>query len=88
MSKIAGFLYHRYKNSKTPLALLSMDNCSKNGNRLFEAVTFIAKEWVYNSKLVDKGFLEYLESESVSFLWTMIDRITPRPARELMYLHL
>ena len=82
MSKIAGFLYHRYKNGKAPLALVSMDNCSENGKGLFEAVTFIAKEWVYNSKLVEKGFLDYLESKRVSFPWTMIDRITPRPASE------
>ena len=82
MSKIAAFTYHRYKNGQAPLALVSMDNCSENGKRLSEAVTFISKEWVYNSKLVEGSFLEYLESEKVSFPWTMIDRITPRPASE------
>ena len=82
MSKLASLVYHRYKNGQTPLALVSMDNCSENGRRLSEAVTFVAKEWAYNSKLVEKGFLEYLESERVSFPWTMIDRITPRPASE------
>lgn len=82
MSKITGLAYHRYKNGQAPLALVSMDNCSENGRRLSEAVTFIAKKWVSKSKLVESGFLEYLESERVSFPWTMIDRITPRPAPE------
>jgi fructuronate reductase len=86
MSKITSFAYHRYKNGQAPLALVSMDNCSENGKRLFEAVTFIAKEWVYNSKLAERGFLEYLESEKLSFPWTMIDRITPRPAPESLEL--
>ena len=81
MSKIAGFAYHRYKNGQAPLAFVSMDNCSENGKRLFEALIFIAKEW-YNSKLVEKDFLRYLESDKISFPWTMIDRITPRPDSE------
>ncbi|MFH1903914.1 MAG: mannitol dehydrogenase family protein [bacterium] len=80
MSKIASFAYHRYKNGSTPIAFISMDNCSKNGEKLFDAVSFIAKEWIYTSKLVEKEFLRYLESEKVSFPWTMIDRITPRPS--------
>lgn len=80
MAKITSFAYHRYKNGRDPIAFVSMDNCSENGKRLFEAVSFIAREWAYESKLVEKEFLRYLESEKVSFPWTMIDRITPRPA--------
>lgn len=80
MTKIAGFAYHRYKNGGAPLAFVSMDNCSENGKRLFEAVLFIAQGWVYESKLVEKEFLQYLEGKAVSFPGTMIDRITPRPA--------
>jgi len=86
MSKIAALTYHRYKNGQAPLALVSMDNCSENGEKLCQAVTFIAKEWVYNSKLAERGFLDYLESEKISFPWTMIDRITPRPAPENLQL--
>ncbi|MCK4401364.1 mannitol dehydrogenase family protein [bacterium] len=82
MSKIASFAYHRYKNGAAPIAFVSMDNCSKNGEKLFNAVSFIVKEWVYTTKLVEKEFLRYLESEKVSFPWTMIDRITPRPSPE------
>ena len=82
MSKIASFAYHRYKNGAAPIAFVSMDNCSKNGKKLFDAVNFIVKEWVYTAKLAEKGFLRYLESEKVSFPCTMIDRITPRPSPE------
>ena len=84
MGKVSAFAYHRYKNGAAPIAFVSMDNCSENGKRLFEAVSFIAREWVYTSKLVEKGFLEYIESEKVSFPWTMIDRITPRPAESTL----
>ena len=82
MSKIASFTYQRYKNGNMPLAFVSMDNISENGKRLFDAVVFIAKGWVYESKLVEKEFLDYLYSDKVSFPWTIIDRITPSPAEE------
>ncbi|MCK4245255.1 MAG: mannitol dehydrogenase family protein, partial [Candidatus Omnitrophica bacterium] len=81
MAKLASLLNHRHQNGAGPIALVSMDNCSENGKRLFEAVSFIAQEWV-SRKLVEKEFLEYLESKKVSFPWTMIDRITPSPAKE------
>lgn len=81
IAKLASLLNHRHQNGAGPIALVSMDNCSENGKRLFEAVSFIAREWVHR-KLVKKGFLQYLESTKVSFPWTMIDRITPRPSEE------
>ena len=38
-----------------------------------------AKAWTENGK-ADKGFLEYIENPAhVSFPWSMIDKITPRP---------
>jgi len=84
MGKIAAFAYARYKAGSLPIAFVSMDNCSRNGKRLFEAVSFIAREWVSSNNLVDEGFLKYLESEKVSFPWTMIDRITPRPSESTL----
>jgi fructuronate reductase len=54
-----------------------MDNCSHNGEKLENAVKTIAKEWA-NNDLIDKNFLTYLD-EKVSFPWSMIDKITPRP---------
>jgi fructuronate reductase len=78
MAKVAAFAYRRYKNGGAPIAFVSMDNVSENGHRFFSAVMTFAKEWVSRG-FADKGFLEYLEGK-ISFPWTMIDRITPRPA--------
>ena len=79
MGKLTALLYARYKAGAYPLALVSMDNCSKNGKRLYEAVYELANSWVAN-KLVGSGFLAYIaDPEQVSFPWSMIDKITPRP---------
>jgi fructuronate reductase len=79
MGKVASLCYERYKAGKTPLALVSMDNCSHNGTKLYDAVHAIAKKWA-DSGLADKGFLAYVEDPAkLSFPWSMIDKITPRP---------
>ena len=60
-------------------AVVSTDNCSHNGEKLSLALTAYASAWEEN-KLVQLGFLSYLQNpEKVSFPWTMIDKITPRP---------
>ncbi len=79
MGKTAALCLHRYKNGAYPLALVSMDNCSHNGERLRSAILQIANRWVSEGK-AEAGFLQYMEDESkMSFPWTMIDKITPRP---------
>jgi fructuronate reductase len=79
MGKVAALCLERYEAGAVPLALVSMDNCSHNGTRLFEAVHTIAKKWV-ESGLAGKGFLGYVEDPAkLSFPWSMIDKITPRP---------
>jgi len=79
MGKLAALCYHRYKNGGAPLALVSMDNCSQNGTRLFEAVHRFAAGWA-GSGLTESGFLSYVEDPAcLSFPWSMIDKITPRP---------
>ncbi len=80
MAIVCALLYHRYLTGKAPLAVVSMDNCSHNGEKLKAAVTTIAKEW-QKKGFVDDGFMEYVQDEEqISFPWTMIDKITPRPA--------
>jgi fructuronate reductase len=68
-------LHERYKAGGLPTAMVSMDNCSKNGELLSKAVR-------KSSLLIDgdglEGFHEYLDTK-VSFPWTMIDKITPSP---------
>lgn len=75
---VTKLLYHRYKTSKKSVTLLSMDNCSGNGDRIKIGVRKIANSWVENGK-IEREFLEYLDKE-VGYPITMIDKITPRPA--------
>ena len=82
MGITAALLLHRYNTCKKPIAIVSMDNCSHNGEKLCSAVTEIAKEWISRG-FADLGFAEYL-SDSVSFPWSMIDKITPRPSEKVM----
>ena len=77
MSKTVALVYHRYLTGGAKLALCSFDNCSHNGEKLQNAVMSIANEWVSRG-FCKKGFIEYLEKD-VSFPWSMIDKITPRP---------
>lgn len=79
LGKVASLLYERYKNGACPLAMVSMDNCSHNGDKLFAAIDAFAKKWS-EAGLCEEGFRAYIENpEKVSFPWTMIDKITPRP---------
>lgn len=79
MGKLVSLLYERYKNGAYPIALVSMDNASHNGALLQKTVTEFVDVWVQND-LVDAGFKDYVQSEEkVSFPWSMIDKITPRP---------
>lgn len=77
MSIIASMLYARYKSCGAPLAVVSMDNCSHNGEKLQAGVMRVVKGWLDNGS-VDNAFSEYI-AEKVSFPWSMIDKITPRP---------
>lgn len=79
IGKVASLLYSRYINGKQPIAMVSMDNCSHNGDKLYQAIAAFAKTWEENG-LVESGFYDYVNSSSkVSFPCTMIDKITPRP---------
>ena len=80
MAIVTALMRHRYVSGAAPVALVSMDNCSHNGEKLRGAVTEIAAAWV-KAGFADEGFLGWLSDETkVSFPWTMIDKITPRPA--------
>jgi len=72
MGKITALLCARYMKNKAPLAMVSMDNCSHNGDKLKAAITCFAEKWG------GAGFNAWLK-ESVSFPWSMIDKITPGP---------
>ena len=85
MAVVTAMLWERYQAGRTPIALVSMDNCSKNGEKLQESVTVMAQEWLKRG-FVDSGFLEYVQDKTkVSFPWTMIDKITPRPGEKIAH---
>ncbi len=67
-------LRSRYLAGGRPIALVSMDNCSQNGDRLKACVLELARAQG------DAGFVDWLGSGAVSFPLSMIDKITPRPA--------
>ncbi|MCM1188100.1 MAG: mannitol dehydrogenase family protein [bacterium] len=79
LGKVVSLLYHRFQNGRLPIAMVSMDNCSHNGDKLFGAVRAFAEAWCERG-LAEKEFLNYIQDKTaVSFPWTMIDKITPRP---------
>lgn len=81
MSIVTALLYKRFKKSAKELTLLSLDNCSKNGDKIKDSVKLISEKWNKDGKVEDE-FIDYLK-EKISFPWTMIDKITPRPAKEV-----
>jgi len=79
LGKVVSLLYTRFQSGKLPIAMVSMDNCSHNGDKLYAAVNAFAEKWTANG-LADKEFLSYVNDKAkVSFPWSMIDKITPRP---------
>lgn len=89
MGKITALLYERYlealgtsqsvSSTKLSIAMVSMDNCSHNGDKLYAAVEAYAENWVKNG-FMEEEFLNYIRDKNmVAFPWSMIDKITPRP---------
>ncbi len=83
IGKVVSLLYTRYLDGRKPIAMVSTDNCSHNGEKLYNSVMAYAKAWVEGGK-AEAGFLDYLNDETkVSFPWSMIDKITPRPDKSV-----
>lgn len=79
LCRLTALLYERYTESKAPIALVSMDNCSHNGEKLKNAMVTIAKSYQKKGE-VSLDFVIWISDEKcVSFPWSMIDKITPRP---------
>ncbi|MBP5655333.1 MAG: mannitol dehydrogenase family protein [Clostridiales bacterium] len=77
MSRVCALLFERYKDCGRPVALVSMDNCSHNGDKLKDSILTIASEW-HEQGHVGEEFINWI-CENVSFPLSMIDKITPRP---------
>lgn len=79
MSVVAALLLERFKAGAEPVAMVSMDNFSHNGDKLFDSIKTFAERWTENGT-APRGFLDYVcNPKKVSFPWSMIDKITPRP---------
>ena len=79
MGKVAALLYTRFLAGEKPIAMVSMDNCSHNGDKLYAAINTFTGEWVKKG-LVKPQFQDYInDRDKVSFPISMIDKITPRP---------
>lgn len=70
MGQVAYLLSRRMRACGAPVSLVSMDNCSQNGDKLKAAMLDLAAG--------DPTLTDYIEKK-VAFPWTMIDKITPRP---------
>ena len=83
MGVVTSMLYERYRAGAFPLALVSMDNVSRNGLKLRSSVLETAEKWAEKG-YVEPEFIEYVKDEGkLAFPWTMIDKITPRPEPEI-----
>lgn len=79
MAIIAALLLERFLANAAPIAVVSMDNFSHNGDKLYDSIRTIADKWVENGK-APAEFAAYLADRSkVAFPCSMIDKITPRP---------
>ena len=84
MGFIASLLFTRFNAGAYPLALVSMDNCSHNGDKLKSSVLEIIDAWVAKG-FVDNSFRHYVDDPSrIAYPWSMIDKITPRPSDEIL----
>lgn len=84
MGKITWLLWQRYQAGAVPVAMVSMDNCSHNGDKLKEAVVSYVRKWV-EAGVCGQDFLDYVNNpEKVSFPLSMIDKITPRPDKKVV----
>ncbi|MDR3190674.1 MAG: mannitol dehydrogenase family protein [Lactobacillaceae bacterium] len=76
-------LLARFEKGGAPIAMVSTDNFSRNGDVLKNAVLVVANKWL-EAGTVSADFLAYLQDDTkVSFPWSMIDRITPNPAESV-----
>ncbi|GHU37513.1 mannitol dehydrogenase [Bacilli bacterium] len=83
MAIVASLLLARFNAGQLPIAMVTTDNFSQNGQKFQTSILDIAKGWVAQNH-APQAFVDYLEdSNKVSFPWSMIDRITPNPSESV-----
>lgn len=81
MALVAALLVQRSHAGTTPVALVSCDNFSHNGDKLRTTVLTIAEEWEKRGT-IDHEVVEWI-SEKVAFPISVIDKITPAPSQKV-----
>lgn len=80
ITALVALLHARHAAGAAPIALVSTDNFSENGDRLAAAVREVAAAWVAHGQ-APAAFAEWLaDPAAVAFPSTMVDRITPAPS--------
>ena len=81
MSMVTELLYERFCSCAAPLAVVSMDNCSHNGEKLRSSILTVTEKWLEKGFVTPEFAAWVADERKVSFPWSMIDKITPRPAQ-------
>ena len=75
--KLTALCLERCRAGLSPLALVSLDNCSDNGTRLERAVRHMARAWQRGGFITEDEYYFLLKKNT--FPLSMIDKITPHP---------
>ncbi len=81
MGRIAALCIERARRCNAPLALVSLDNCDNNGDRLRRCIFDFIAEWRAHNLITDEE-MTYVRT-NITFPLTMIDKITPAPAEKI-----
>ncbi len=81
MSITTALLWERFQAGGAPIAIVSMDNCSHNGEKLRASVMAVVEQWLDRGYITPEFAVWVANESKVSFPWSMIDKITPRPAK-------
>lgn len=77
LGALAACCLARFEACGASLALVSMDNCSQNGEKLREGFFAVLDAWKAAGHVSPEAYA--WAQEKLSFPWSMIDKITPRP---------
>ena len=81
MSMTTALLWERFQAGGAPIAMVSMDNCSHNGEKLRASVMAVVEQWLDRGYITPEFAVWVANESKVSFPWSMIDKIPPRPAK-------
>lgn len=81
MAMLAALLVNRFDAGAHPIALVSLDNFSHNGDKLRDSVLTVVRQWSQRGT-IDEDVVRWIVSgDAVAFPISVIDKITPGPSR-------